>query len=146
MPCTATQMDLEIIILSKSEIDKYHIVLFTCIILKDYTKELISKTGLDPQAQNTNLWLPKGKGRREGGNWRRKWLPTPVFLPGESQGQRNITGYSPWGRKSQTRLSDFHYFYFTTTIQSLPYIKQITNIQQRELHSIFCNSLFGKRT
>ena len=26
-------------------------------------------------------------------------LPTPVFLPGESQGQRNLMSYSPWGRK-----------------------------------------------
>ena len=31
--------------------------------------------------------------------WRRKWDPTPVVLPGESQGQRNLAGYSPWGRK-----------------------------------------------
>ena len=27
--------------------------------------------------------------------WRRKWQPTPVFSPGESQGQRSLTGYSP---------------------------------------------------
>ena len=31
--------------------------------------------------------------------WRRKWQPTPVFLPGESHGQRNLVGYSPQGRK-----------------------------------------------
>ena len=31
--------------------------------------------------------------------WRRKWLPTPVFLPGESHEQRNPVGYSPWGHK-----------------------------------------------
>jgi len=31
--------------------------------------------------------------------WKRKWQPTPVFLPGESHGQRSLTGYSPWGRK-----------------------------------------------
>ena len=31
--------------------------------------------------------------------WRRKWQPTPVFLPGESQGQRSLVGYSPWSRK-----------------------------------------------
>ena len=28
-----------------------------------------------------------------------RWQPTPVFLPGESHGQRNLMGYSPWGRK-----------------------------------------------
>ena len=27
--------------------------------------------------------------------WRRAWHPTPVFLPGESHGQRSLAGYSP---------------------------------------------------
>ena len=31
--------------------------------------------------------------------WRRAWQPTPVFLPGESHGQRSLVSYSPWGRK-----------------------------------------------
>ena len=31
--------------------------------------------------------------------WRRDRLPTPVFLPGESHGQRSLVGYSPWGCK-----------------------------------------------
>ena len=31
--------------------------------------------------------------------WRRQWQPTPVFLPGESHGQRSLVGYSPWGHK-----------------------------------------------
>ena len=31
--------------------------------------------------------------------WRRRWLPTPVFLPGESHGQRSLSGYSPRGRQ-----------------------------------------------
>ena len=31
--------------------------------------------------------------------WRRKWQSTPVFLPGKFSGQRNLMGYSPWGRK-----------------------------------------------
>ena len=31
--------------------------------------------------------------------WRREWQPNPVFLPGESYGQRSLAGYSPWGRK-----------------------------------------------
>ena len=32
-------------------------------------------------------------------HWRREWLPTPVFLPGKSDGQRNLVGFSPWGHK-----------------------------------------------
>ena len=31
-------------------------------------------------------------------HWRRKWQPTPVFLPGESQGQGNLVGCRLWGR------------------------------------------------
>ena len=33
--------------------------------------------------------------------WRRAWQPTPVFLPGESHGQRSLVGYNPWGCKSR---------------------------------------------
>ena len=36
--------------------------------------------------------------------WRRKWQPTPVFLPRESHGQRKLTGYS---LKELTWLSDW---------------------------------------
>jgi len=31
--------------------------------------------------------------------WRKAWQPTPVCLPGESNGQRSLAGYSPWGCK-----------------------------------------------
>ena len=31
--------------------------------------------------------------------WRRKWQPAPVFLPGESHGQRSLAGYSPGGHQ-----------------------------------------------
>ena len=30
---------------------------------------------------------------------KRAWQPTPVFLPGESNGQRSLAGYSPWDHK-----------------------------------------------
>ena len=32
--------------------------------------------------------------------WRKKWQPTPIFLPGKSIGQRSLADYSPWGHKS----------------------------------------------
>ena len=32
--------------------------------------------------------------------WKRKWEPTPVFLPKKFYGQRSLAGYSPWGLKS----------------------------------------------
>ena len=31
--------------------------------------------------------------------WRREWLPSPVFLPGEFHGQRSLAVYSPWSHK-----------------------------------------------
>ena len=31
--------------------------------------------------------------------WRTEWQLTPVFLPGDSHGQRSLSGYSPWGGK-----------------------------------------------
>ena len=31
-------------------------------------------------------------------HWRRKWQPTPMFLPGESHGWKSLAGCSPWGR------------------------------------------------
>ena len=48
-------------------------------------------------------------------HWRRKWQPTPVFLPGESQGWRNLVGYSPWVAQNWTRLSDFTSFISLTS-------------------------------
>ena len=31
-------------------------------------------------------------------HWRREWQPTPVFLPGESQGRGSLVGCHVWGR------------------------------------------------
>ena len=55
-------------------------------------------SGKEPACQSGNLrdtgstpgWVGKIP-------WRKKWQPTPVFLPGKSHGQRNLAGYSPWG-------------------------------------------------
>ena len=40
----------------------------------------------------TSLWLFTSM------HWRRKWQPTPVFLPGESQGRGSLVGCRLWGR------------------------------------------------
>ena len=51
-----------------------------------------------PPSRGNSLWC-----RRPGFNpwvrkmpWRRKWQPTPVFLSGESHGQRSLVSYSTW--------------------------------------------------
>ena len=55
-------------------------------------------------------------------SWKRKWQPTPVFLPGKSQGRRSLVGYCPWGRKESDTTERLHYRYnlciahFTLTI------------------------------
>ena len=36
--------------------------------------------------------------------WRRAWKPIPVFLPGESHGQRRLVGCSPWGCKESDTI------------------------------------------
>ena len=36
--------------------------------------------------------------------WKKTWQPTPVFLPGESHGQRSLVGYSAKGAKSRIQL------------------------------------------
>ena len=35
--------------------------------------------------------------------WRRAWQPSPIFLPGESHGERSLVGYSPWGHKESDK-------------------------------------------
>ena len=42
-------------------------------------------------------------------HWRRKWQPTPVFLPGESHGWRSLVGYSQWSRKESDTTEQLHF-------------------------------------
>ena len=39
--------------------------------------------------------------------WRKKWQPTPVFLPAKSHGQKSLAGINHGVRKSQTWLSNW---------------------------------------
>ena len=60
-----------------------------------------------------NLWV---------GNipWRRKWQPTPVFLPGKFHGQRSLAGYSPWDRKeSDTTERLTHFSHLNNGVMNL---------------------------
>ena len=64
-----------------------------------------------------DLGLIPGLGRFP---WRRAWLPTPVFLLGESHGPGSLVGYSPGGTKNRTRLSGFHFHFCLTALASTP--------------------------
>ena len=61
--------------------------------------------------------------------WRQEWQPTPVFLPGESQGQRILAGHSLWGCKElyMTEQLTLHYYI----------LKQIPDSMSR--HPWFCS-------
>ena len=41
-------------------------------------------------------------------DWRRKWQPTPVLLPGKSHGPRSLVDYSPWGHKELDMTEQLH--------------------------------------
>ena len=70
-----------------------------------------------PAVQETQARFWVGKIR-----WRREWLPTPVFSPGEFHGQRRLVGYSSWGhKKSQTQLNDQHFHFHGIAIAAHVY-------------------------
>ena len=93
---------------------------------KEHRKECVVRKGINFQVHNCCClqYSALGLSRRLSGKpstcqcrskfnpwvsqmpWRRKWQPTPIFLPGESHGQTSLAGYSPWGCKSQTWFND----------------------------------------
>ena len=91
------------------------------------------------------LWQLSGKEpacqcRRRGFNpwvtkipWRRKGQPIPVFLPGESDGQRSLASYSPWGRTELDTTERLH-FHFT-----------LSCIGERNGHPLQCSCLENPR-
>ena len=61
--------------------------------------------------------------------WRRKWQPTPVFLPGEFHWQRSLAGWSPWGRKELDISAGLSLTHSSTLLSILTGV-----IWQHELH------------
>ena len=53
--------------------------------------------------------------------WRRKWQPTPVFLPGESHRWRSLLGYSPWGRKESDTTEQLTHMFLIIAKMNLWY-------------------------
>ena len=63
--------------------------------------------------------------------WRRKWQPTPVFLPEESHGQRSLIGYSPRGRKQSDMTERLHFHLGLTGLISLQFKGLSKSLLQR---------------
>ena len=49
-------------------------------------------------------------------SWRRQWHPTPVLLPGKSQGWRSLVGCSPWGREESDTTERLHFHFSLSCI------------------------------
>ena len=70
----------------------------------------------------------RGPGQDPGLHWRRKWQPTPVFLPGESQGRGSLVGCCLWGRTEPD----------TTEARSPPKLMSVESVMPSN-HLILCN-------
>ena len=65
--------------------------------------------------------------------WRRKWLPTPVFLPGKSYGQRSLAGYSLWVTRVRRNLvtkppdggKQILYYLYMETFKNVDHFKNL---------------------
>ena len=62
-------------------------------------------------------------------HWRRKWQPTPVFLPGESQGLGSLVGCCLWGRRVRHDWSDLASSSSSTSGKISNWTQRITNCQ-----------------
>ena len=68
-------------------------------------------------------------------HWRRRWRPTPVFLPGESQGRRSLVGCCLWGRtESDTTEATQQQHAFT--------LQNCVEIDLRSYAASFLHSIF----
>ena len=65
---------------------------FLNLVSKDPLVALVVKNLPASVGDIRDMGLILGSGRFP---WRRAWQPTPVFLPGESHGRKNLVGYSP---------------------------------------------------
>ena len=57
--------------------------------------------------------------------WRKKWPPTPVFLPGKTHGRKNLVGYSPWGRKESDMTEQLPFSFHCTVPISLGHCEKL---------------------
>ena len=79
------------------------------LFLTEWASQLGRSSGSKESACNAgDLGSIPGLGRFP---WRRKWQPTPVFLPGKSHGWRSPAGYSPLGHK-ESDMTEWLHFHF----------------------------------
>ena len=78
--------------------------------------------------------------------WRRKWQPTPAFLPGKSHGQKSLAGYSTRGhKKCWTRLSMNTYSKVKASlVQHTGYSMHVFFIQETHASKAYATSIWYK--
>ena len=97
----------------------YSLQVVLCLFFKEYlpfgTSLVVQTVKNLPTVQET--WVPSWVGKI---SWRRKWQPTPIFLPGESQGWGSLADCSPYSSQGRKELFlqivifffRWHYGYF----------------------------------
>ena len=77
----------------------------------------------------------------------KEWQSTPVLLPGKSQGQRSLVGYSPWDCKESDRTEWLH-FHFHSTVTSYSFIHSFIRqlLNRCLLHAKNYSSYLGNRS
>ena len=65
--------------------------------------------------------------------WRRKWQPTPVFLPGKSHGRRNLVGYSPRGHKESDVTERLQFPFFLLKILILRIKPEVSTVSYEHI-------------
>ena len=65
---------------------------------------------------------------------RRKWQPTPVFLPGKSHGQRSLVGYSPWGHKELDMTEQLTHTQILMAGQYIPHLQGFAKLLEPSLY------------
>ena len=89
----------------------------TSLIIREIQMKTIMRyhlTSVRMAVPKQQVWVRTWRKGNSSTLWqRRQWHPTPVLLPRKPHGWRSLVGCSPWGTKSQTRLSDFTFtFHF----------------------------------
>ena len=79
-------------------------------------------------------------------HWRREWQPTPVFLPGKSQGRGNLVGCRLWGRRVGQDLAAAAYNVRTIVITSFNFLifKFVRKLRSRRKHLKYSIEIIDK--
>ena len=75
--------------------------------------------------------------------WRREWLPTPVFLPGEFHGQRSLVSYSPGACKESETTEKLTLFLFRCILDWCPHSQKLSRSPHLVSRVSLCPELLG---